>query len=393
MRLYTLTSNIKAGLFVLALILVASLLAFSQKIVNELRSDHREIVKLYSELIASASSQSDESLDFIFENIIKKVQFPIIQSDTDGIPQFYRNLEKETMSTEELTAIMNTMDRQNSPIPLIYIDGRTEIIFGHLHYGDNLLIQRLRWLPFIEISAVALFILVGFVGFTIIRNNEKHHIWVGMARETAHQLGTPVSALMGWVDLLKEKPERVDSILNEMNEDINRLDQIGNRFSKMGSSADKSNIRVAEMVTSVVNYLERRLPSLGKQVTINNTTKANAVIQANEVLLSWALENVIRNGIDAIEKEDGMIDIWATEDSQYIYIHVRDNGKGILRKDRKHVFRPGFSTKSRGWGLGLSLTQRIIQEIHSGSISIVDSSPGIGSEFQIRLPKESSSMK
>lgn len=392
MKLYSQSANIKAGLFLIGLVLIVSLLAFSQRIVNDLRKDHREIVRLYSELIASASSQSDESLDFIFENIIRKVQFPLIQSDNDNIPRFHRNLSRDEIPPDELLEIMKAMDKQNTPIPLIYRDQDTDIIFGYLHYSDNQLIQRLKWLPFIEISAVTLFVLIGFVGFTVIRNNEKRHIWVGMARETAHQLGTPVSALMGWIDWLKENPDNLEKIIPEMETDIQRLDQIGERFSKMGSKADLVSANISEIIASVVKYLEKRLPSFGKQVRISNTTKANAVIYANEVLLSWALENLIKNGIDAIDKLEGYIEIWTSEDSSNVFIYIKDNGKGISRKDRKNIFRPGFSTKERGWGLGLSLTQRIINEIHNGDVSVIESTLGEGTTFQIRLPKYSASL-
>ncbi len=392
MKLYSQSANIKAGLFLFGLLLIVSLLAFSQRIVNNLREDHREIVRLYSELIASASSQSDESLDFIFENIIKKVQFPLIQSDSDNIPRFHRNLSTVIIPQDELLDIMKTMDRQNHPIPLVYRDQETEIVFGYLHYGDNQLIQRLKWLPYIEISAVTLFILIGFIGFTVIRNNEKRFIWVGLARETAHQLGTPVSALMGWLDWLKENPDSLEKTIQEMETDVQRLDQIGDRFSKMGSKANLVAVNISEIVASVVQYLEKRLPSFGKKVTISNSTKANAVIYANEVLISWALENIVKNGIDAIDKQDGKLEIWTSEDSSNVFIYIKDNGKGISRKDRKNVFRPGFSSKERGWGLGLSLTQRIIKEIHRGDVTVMDSTPGKGTTFQITLPKQSASL-
>ncbi len=393
MNLYSQSSNIKTGLFLIGVAMIIALLALSQKTVNELRDDHREIVHLYSELIASAASQSDENLDFIFENIIKKVQFPLIQSDSENIPRFYRNLPEQNVSQEDLIDYMRTMDYQNRPIPLVYRDGETELVFGYLHYSDSQLIQRLKWLPYIEIGVVTLFILMGFAGFTMIRNSERDHIWVGMARETAHQLGTPVSALMGWLDWLKENPNKTENILEEMEADVQRLDQIGERFSKMGSTPDRKPIAISDIVANVVSYLEKRLPSFGKKVEIINNTKANAIIKGNEVLLSWALENIIRNGIDAIDKEEGIVDIESSEDSQNIFIYITDNGKGVNRKDRKNIFRPGFTSKEKGWGLGLSLTQRIIKEIHAGDISVHESVPGEGTTILVKIPKQSTSLK
>ncbi|MFQ6615102.1 MAG: hypothetical protein ACE5D1_09700, partial [Fidelibacterota bacterium] len=210
MRWLNHTGNIKGGLFVLGIALIGALLFYSQQLVNALREDNRQIASLYAELITSAvAEQDDTNLDFIFENIIKKVQFPVIQSDTRGIPVSWRNLPDNINSREAVQSIMQTMDRQNKPLPLVYTNTETggQYTFGHLHYGDSGLIQKLIWLPYVEIGAIALFILLGFVGFSVIRNSEKRNIWVGMARETAHQLGTPVSSLLGWVAWLDEHPE------------------------------------------------------------------------------------------------------------------------------------------------------------------------------------------
>ncbi len=390
MNWYRHSGNIKAALFVLGIILVGALLVYTQKLVNNLREDNREIVKLYAELIAGTAAQkSNENLDFIFENIIRKVQFPIIQSDVDHNPLSWRNLPDHVTGIPDVRRIQKVMDRQNEPIPLVYRDPelKEDLIFGYLHYGDSKMIQQLTWLPYFEIGAVALFILLGFAGFTIIRNSEKRHIWIGMARETAHQLATPVSALMGWVEWLKDHPDRVAEIVPEMEVDLKRLNQIGERFSKMGSETTRNEINLAELVATVVNYLQRRLPSLGKRIVLENRIKKDVHIKASGTLLSWAMENIIKNGIDAIDHDEGVIIIGLTRLSNRVVISIEDNGKGIPRKDWKNVFRPGFSTKERGWGLGLSLTHRIIHEIHHGSIRIAESKPGSGTRFEIILPQ------
>jgi len=208
------TGNIKAGLFIIGFGLIAGLLGYTQHIVNELREDNREIVKLYAEIIAkTVSDESDANLNFVFDEIIKKVQFPIIYSSVDNKPIYSKNISKEP-KIKELIKIQQTMDQQNDPIALLFTNSKTNesIVIGHLHYSDSKQIRRLMWLPYLEIGAVTLFILLGFTGFTIIRNSEKRNIWVGMARETAHQLGTPISALMGWIDRLKTKPEDGDKI-------------------------------------------------------------------------------------------------------------------------------------------------------------------------------------
>jgi len=389
MRLYQHTGNIKAGLFVLGLVLVSGLMLYTQSLVKNLREDNREIVQLYAELMAKAViNDSDENLNFIFENVIKKVQFPIVQTNEEGKPLSWRNLLDNKKTSKDVKPIVRVMDKQNDPISLIYHDPMTgeEHVWGVLHFGDSKLIQRLIWLPYFEIGAISLFILLGFVGFSFIRNSEKQHIWVGMARETAHQLGTPVSALMGWVDWLRKNPEKTLDIVEEMDADLNRLNQVSERFSQMGSMPKLDETDLSELIKTVVNYLEKRLPTKGKSLKIVNEITSKTNINANVTLLSWAIENVIKNGIDAITQESGEIRIRLCIEKEEVRIQIHDNGKGVEKKDWKNVFRPGFSTKNRGWGMGLSLTQRIIQDIHRGKIFIKSSSPVSGTTFEIILP-------
>ena len=387
MRLYRHAGNIKAGLFTLGVILVICLLAYTQILVNELRKDNREIVRLYAGLIANVvKDDNDANLDFIFENIIKKVKFPLIQTDTDHNPQMWKNLPSSIQTDDARIKFMKMGDRYNEPIPLTYSDSKVgEITFGYLHYGDSAMVEKLRLWSYIEIIAIGLFIFLGFSGFSFIRNNEKKHIWVGMARETAHQLGTPVSALMGWVDWLKNHPDKTEEIIPEMEADLQRLEQIGRRFSKMGSKSDFEELDLSERVEKIVNYLTKRLPSIGKKVKLVNDIQPGIFIKANGSLLAWSIENIIRNGIDAIERVDGMISISLKKDVDGIKIRIEDNGKGIPKKDWKNIFRPGFSTKQTGWGLGLSLSSRIVEEIHGGSLKVISSSIDTGTIIEISL--------
>ena len=387
MRLYRHAGNIKAGLFTLGVILVICLLAYTQILVNELRKDNREIVRLYAGLIANVvKDDNDANLDFIFENIIKKVKFPLIQTDTDHNPQMWKNLPSSIQTDDARIKFMKMADRYNEPIPLTYSDSKVgEITFGYLHYGDSAMVEKLRLWSYIEIIAIGLFIFLRFSGFSFIRNNEKKHIWVGMARETAHQLGTPVSALMGWVDWLKNHPDKTEEIIPEMEADLQRLEQIGRRFSKMGSKSDFEELDLSERVEKIVNYLTKRLPSIGKKVKLVNDIQPGIFIRANGSLLAWSIENIIRNGIDAIEREDGMISISLKKDVDGIKIRIEDNGKGIPKKDWKNIFRPGFSTKQTGWGLGLSLSSRIVEEIHGGSLKVISSSFDTGTIIEISL--------
>jgi len=381
--------NIKLGLFFVGLILIIGLLAYSNSIVSRLKNDNREIVKLYSEIIAkTVNEDSDTNLSFVFDEIIKKVQFPIIYSDPESKPIYVRNLS-ERLTSEELQKSLASMDQQNDPIPIVYMDrdSNESIILGYLHYGDSDLIRKLQWLPYLEIGVVALFIFIGFIAFNSIRNSEKRNIWVGMARETAHQLGTPVSALMGWVDRLRTHPEESTNVVKEMESDLKRLEQIGSRFSKMGSDSELKSISLKELVDRQSAYLKKRLPLLKKEIALTVSGIDNISIDGNEILLGWAIENVIRNGIDSIQSEKGKVEISISSDDVSGIIQIQDSGAGILKKDWKNIFRPGFSTKERGWGLGLSLVNRIINEIHDGEIKVLHSKIGFGTCFEIRIKK------
>ncbi len=386
MNLYRNTANIKAALFIAGFIMIVGLILYTQNIVKQLREDNREIVKLYAELVADvAAQQGDENLDFIFRNIIQNIRFPVVQTNLDDEPVSWRNIEFAD-KPGKLTSIQHTMDKQNEPIALIYINPETgdSLIFGYLHYGDSRLINRLIWLPFQGIAAVTLFILLGFIGFTVIRNNEKRHIWIGMAKETAHQLGTPVSALMGWVDRLKNKPEDVNNIAEEMEKDLRRLNQISGRFSDMSKGPAPEKINLHMLVQEVSDYLDRRIPS-SVDIQIINRVDEKVFVKLRVNLFAWVLENMIKNSLDAIGANEGSIEIWNVEESNRVTLYLKDTGKGIPKKDWKNVFRPGYSTKSYGWGLGLSLANRIVEDINGGRIFILDSSPSKGTVIGIHF--------
>jgi two-component sensor histidine kinase len=387
MNLYKHTGNIKAGLFILGISLVIGLLAYTQSLVKELRNDNREIVRMYAEIIAgTVQDDNDTNLNFVFDNIIRKVKFPLIQTDPDHKPQMWKNLPESVDTEKKRIRFMRAMDQLNESIPLVYKDSSVgEITFGYLHYGDSSIVEKLQWWTYIEIVAIALFIFLGFTGFSFIRNNEKRHIWVGMARETAHQLGTPVSALMGWVEWLKEHPEKTGEIIPEMEADLQRLEQIGRRFSKMGSKTDFEALDLSERVQRVVDYLAKRMPSLGKKVDLVNDIQPGITITANGSLLAWSIENLIRNGIDAIDRDDGKVSVSLRKEKDEIRIRIQDNGKGIPKKDWRNIFRPGFSTKRAGWGLGLSLSSRIVEDIHNGQLQVIESSPETGTIIEIKL--------
>ena len=386
---YRYVGNIKGFIFLVGVFLVIGLFSYTGFLSRELREDNREVVKLYAEIIAGAvNDDSNSNIDFIFENIIKKVKFPIIQSDMEKNPQLWTNLPKEVNNYEERISYIKSMDAINEPIPLVYFDQESEpITFGFLHYGDSSLIQKIKIWTYVEIISIGLFICIGFVGFSYIRNSEKQNIWIGLSRETAHQLGTPVSALIGWLDYLKHEKTDLEKILPEIESDIDRLQQVNRRFSKMGSKPEVEYFNLSKRISSTLEYLEKRMPSLGGKVILVNKIDPDVKIKANGTLISWAVENLIRNGIDAINKENGKIEVALKQDVNYVKIHITDNGCGIPKKDWKNIFRPGFTTKNLGWGLGLSLCERIINDVHGGKVSVLASSISEGTTFEIAISK------
>ena len=380
--------NIKGGIFLIGVFLVIGLFSYTRYLSSELREDNREVVKLYAEIIAeTVKDDSNTNIDFIFENIIKKVKFPIIQSGRNKNPQLWTNLPENIDSDSDRLKLVLSMDKINKPIPLVFDDKiNGPITFGYLHYGDSRLIQKIQIWTYIELLSIGIFILFGFIGFSFIRNSEKQHIWVGLSRETAHQLGTPVSALLGWLDYLKNDNSNIEKILPEMESDIERLQQVSRRFSKMGSKPEMEFFDLSKRIESVLSYLNRRIPTLGKKVDLVNDIDQDIKIMANGTLISWTIENLIRNSIDSISGEAGLIRLSMSQDQNNVKIRISDNGCGVPKKDWKNIFRPGFSTKKSGWGLGLSLCQRIINEVHKGDIYVLESRINSGTVFEINIP-------
>ena len=380
--------NIKGGIFLIGVFLVIGLFSYTRYLSSELREDNREVVKLYAEIIAeTVKDDSNTNIDFIFENIIKKVKFPIIQSGRNKNPQLWTNLPENIDSDSDRLKLILSMDKINKPIPLVFDDKiNGPITFGYLHYGDSRLIQKIQIWTYIELLSIGIFILFGFIGFSFIRNSEKQHIWVGLSRETAHQLGTPVSALLGWLEYIKNDNSNIEKILPEMESDIERLQQVNRRFSKMGSKPEMEFFDLSKRIESVLSYLNHRIPTLGKKVDLVNDIDPDIKIMANGTLISWTIENLIRNSIDSISGEAGLIRLSMSQDQNNVKIRISDNGCGVPKKDWKNIFRPGFSTKKSGWGLGLSLCQRIINEVHRGDIYVLESRINSGTVFEINIP-------
>ncbi len=391
--------NFKIILLLIALTIAGGTLYYTQTLVAKLQQRERNIVELYAkgyEYIANSTSP-DVDLTFLFDNIIKPIDFPVILTDKDNNVNLLSKTDTKnvvydtTLSKEELKIFFNNLikevDKIHQPINITYAD---TIILQRLHYGDSELITQLKFYPYLQIIIAALFIIIGYIGFSQIKRSEQSNIWVGMAKETAHQFGTPISSLMGWIEMMKinyQKPDAVMDITEEISSDVEKLNKITYRFSKIGSKPEIKNHVVFEEVKKVTEYFNRRLPQTGKTVELTVNGDQNCCAKMNAELFEWVLENLIKNSLDAIDNKNGKITIDIIEANKGIEIEVRDNGKGIDLRRRKDVFRPGYSTKKRGWGLGLSLSKRIVEGYHGGKIFVKNSGNGEGTTFKIILRK------
>jgi two-component sensor histidine kinase len=389
-NVYHLKGNFKGILFILAIAIILGSLYYSQKLVSDLQEQSREFLRFRVKVIEN-SINNDEAgdLSFIFSNVIQTADFPIIYTDQEMNPQIWRNIDVAENNGREippdtiayLKRLVAEFDKINPPIPISFGD----TVLGYYHYGESETIRQLRWLPFIEIGIVALFILIGYAGFSSIKRSEERLIWVGMAKETAHQLGTPLSSQIGWLEYLKSAPEQLPKVIPELEKDLKRLKVITNRFSQIGSKPDLQRENLADIIQETVDYFKKRLPQKSAKVEINVEMPAEPIyIDLNSDLFSWVLENLIKNGLDALENHGGKIVVQAgLLNERQVFIDVSDTGKGIPKSDRKTIFKPGYSTKKRGWGLGLSLAKRIVEEYHSGKLLLKETHLGKGTTFRI----------
>ena len=386
---YQHVGTFKGVLFLVAVTLIVSVLAYTQVLVDRLKDSTRHTlqqkIRLYSLLV---NSESPELIALALEQI-QAVDFPIIVTDADGNPKQWKNVAVAAGDTSvrgrvRLRAYLRAMDESgNEPLAIVLSDTQVD----WFHYGDSLIIRQLRWLPWIEIVVAALFVIVGYTGFRNIKKSEERMVWVGLAKETAHQLGTPLTSLMGWIELLKNGSAG-EHALEEMERDLGRLEKVTARFSQIGSEPVLEAQRVLPIVHETADYFRRRLPRTGNPIEIKVDVFCNPVIRLNAQLFGWVLENLVKNSVDALRNTGGEIRLTCEEKPKWLYVDVADNGPGISVKNRRNVFRPGFSTKTRGWGLGLSLSRRIIEDYHGGRLFIKETAPGRGTVMRIALRRD-----
>ena len=391
--------NLKITLLIVAILIAVATLFYTRNLIQQLQEKERQIVELYAkgiEYVANTTSM-DVDITFLFDNIIKPIDFPLIltgPNDKVNLKNItdVRNVTYDTtLSPKDLELLFSKkileMDNQHSPISVIYQD---TLVLTKIHYGDSSLITQLKFYPYVQIVIAALFIVLGYIGFSNVKRSEQSNIWVGMAKETAHQFGTPISSLMGWLEMLKlhyNDPDKVLDISEEITNDVEKLNRITYRFSKIGSTPELKNKLVLDEIRKITDYFQRRLPQSGKSVELKIEGDREASAQLNSELFGWVIENLVKNALDAIDHKEGKINISVSQGHKTVEIDVSDNGKGIEMKRRKDVFRPGYSTKRRGWGLGLSLSKRIIEGYHKGKIFVKNSAQGEGTTFKIILKK------
>ena len=354
------------------------------------------------------------SRDFVTDELIldesRNFEIPAVVVDTNDVPLEYaypsntanadqeipveygfKNVPPNKIDTPEKRArLVEKLKATNPPIDIIIGDENTQIS-QFVYYGESPTVQILRYFPYIQIGILTLLLGVGYTTYRSIKQTEQSNLWVGMAKEAAHQLGTPISSLYGWIALYKEdhkEDEEGLKLIEEIENDVQRLRGVAERFGKIGSSPELKPMSIAPVMDEVTAYMERRLPQLGRAASVDRKLVATGNVALNPELFQWAVENLVKNAMDAVKSKDqpARIRIRSSEKEQQVVIDIIDNGCGIETKNFKHVFRPGYSTKKRGWGLGLSLTKRIIEDYHNGKVFVHKSEEDQGTTMRITLP-------
>jgi Signal transduction histidine kinase len=378
-RLYEVPQRLKLIFIVLAIGIVSVSTLFTNRLANSLALEERKKVEIWAEAIRQSNlADENTNLDLIIKIIEGNTTIPIIYTDASNQVIFTRNLdEPKTNISDFYKTEIEKFKEKKTPIELKF-DGSKQ----YLYYDDSLFLKQLYYFPYVQFAIIITFILVAFFAFSGTKKAEQNQVWVGLSKETAHQLGTPISSLLAWVDLLRMRHQN-DNLIGEMEKDVNRLRIIAERFSKIGSKPDLQIVSLNETLLNAVQYMSKRS---SQKVVIQCNFPANeqVFIKLNVPLFEWVIENLCKNAIDAMDGV-GKIDIDINQKTDDIYIDVKDTGKGIDRRKFKMVFTPGFTTKKRGWGLGLSLAKRIIEEYHGGKIFVKQSELNVGTVFRIVL--------
>ncbi len=379
--------QVKIILVVMAIVIAVASLVVSHSMTRDLEAQERSRMEVWAEAMRSLN-QADENTDL---NLVLKVindnnTIPVIVLDSNGKVTDFRNLSINASSRADsltkVTRIGHELLARKRNIRIFLEERHRDYI--DVCYDESLMLKRLSWYPYVQLGVVLLFVVVAIFALLTSKRAEQNKVWVGLSKETAHQLGTPISSLIAWVEILKETyPD--DTLIPEMDKDVKRLQLIADRFSKIGSVPAPVPTDLLELLGHVVDYMDRRT---SKKVKILTDFPAHQVIvDLNGSLFEWVIENLCKNAVDAMGGEQGTITLKVEETDTWVYLDVNDTGKGIRKRNINNVFRPGFTTKKRGWGLGLSLAKRIVEEYHHGRIYVKESEVGKGTTFRIELRK------
>lgn len=371
---------------VVGILLGSISLLYTNDMARRLKEKEQHDVALWAHAMERAGGSggemmSDPMIDYIVDSH-NNIPF-VITDENLHILRAHLIDDEELSDPDRLREYLTELADQNPPIRIDYhwwAGDHYHLIF----YGHSSLLKSLYWFPYIQLLAVIVFITLGFIAFRSTKRDEQNRVWIGLAKETAHQLGTPTSSLLGWIEYLKTQP--VDSsAVEEMQKDLTHLMKIVDRFSKIGSETPLTPANLNEVVGESVMYFRKRIP---RNVTLDYNGLAMAPIRANinMALFEWVVENLMKNSLDALQGH-GSIEVHVSQDEKHVFVEVKDSGKGIAKANWKRIFEPGFTTKTRGWGLGLSLSRRIIEEYHEGRIAVVDSEIGKGTTIRITLKR------
>ncbi len=402
--------------------IVLAVFVFTNILVARLASQVESTSEVFARFCATASfpATTDTTLQSIVSEVIQGLNFPIVLTDPAGVPRAWKGIDvaPDEVPNDSLEAYalgvplspalaakvdrvrdaVGRMDRRNPPISMSPPGGGPSL--GMVHFGDPPGLEQLRWLPYVELVVMLQFVGLAAWGARSIKLSEQRSIWVGLARETAHQLGTPISSLLGWLELLgdrvKEEPgenvtfrrAEIESMIDEMGNDAGRLQKVAARFSHIGSVPNLVLTDITPVVAEAVHYLRRRLPNLGRRIDVREVYGDVPPINANRELVEWVVENLLVNAINAVDAEKGSIEVRVERraERETVELSVADNGRGMTQEEQARVFDPGYTTRKRGWGLGLTLAKRIVEEYHGGKIYVRRSAPGEGSTFVIEFP-------
>lgn len=383
MNIYEKKQRWKWLLLLGAILIGVGSLGYTNRLVKQLSEQERKKIELWAEAtrqLISAEPDQIGGMDFQFSVIQDNTTVPVILTDSAGNVITFRNLDSLKMQNSDYRGkqLMKMMEKKDSLVIDLGEDDR-----NYIYYNDSYLLQRLTWFPYVQLGVIMLFIAVSYLAFSSSRRAEQNQVWVGLSKETAHQLGTPTSSLNGWIELLKlQHPDK--QLIEELEKDVRRLEKITERFSKIGSKPVLSHTNLIHVLENSVNYLRSRSSAdISYEIL---SAEEEVILPLNEALFEWVVENVCKNSMDAMDGR-GNIRIRVSDHTQIVYIDIEDTGKGIPKNRFKTVFKPGFTTKLRGWGLGLSLSRRIVETYHEGKIFVLSSDPEKGTTIRIVMKK------